>query len=138
MSFSGIAVSGINEVVKALGDKQRRIAQGVVDGVNKTAIDMRTDVLRSLSIGGGSDKTPSAPGSAPHTQTARLRTSIALEPATVSEPVALVEAGTNYAEMLEFGTSNMAARPFMGPANERGRPKLPANVKNGVQRKIGS
>ena len=39
---------------------------------------------------------------------------------------ASVESGANYSEALEFGTSKMAARPFLQPALEANRPKIRA------------
>lgn len=37
---------------------------------------------------------------------------------------ASVESGAKYSEALEFGTSTMAARPFLQPALEENRPKI--------------
>ena len=39
---------------------------------------------------------------------------------------ATVESGAKYSEALEFGTSTMAARPFLQPALEANRPKIRA------------
>ena len=73
---------------------------------------------------------PSAPGEFPAVDTGRLRASIThrFEEGTGGEPpAAYVGTSVEYAADLEFGTSRMAARPFM-------RPSLEANRKNIVDR----
>ncbi len=66
--------------------------------------------------------------------TGRLRGSIASEEKT---PL-LFEVGTNveYAAFIEFGTSKMAAQPYLEPAVESARSKYPDLIKEGIRTEI--
>lgn len=66
----------------------------------------------------GYDHLASAPGDAPNTDTSRLVNSIKME-TTRSE--VFVGSTVPYAQWLEFGTSRMAARPWLVPALEAKR-----------------
>ena len=70
-------------------------------------------------VGGGSPHQPSAPGKPPHRDTANLANSI-----HVTKPHAGardVGDGVEYGIHLEFGTSRMEPRPWLGPAVEAER-----------------
>jgi HK97 gp10 family phage protein len=58
--------------------------------------------------------TASAPGEPPAVDTGFLRNSIQVDEVTPNE--AIIAPHTDYAEHVEFGTSRMAARPYMRPA----------------------
>src|SRR5690625_507929 len=100
--------------------------------VNRTAQNIRNTAVRSIqkrSPGGEEYEkynprrthVASAPGHPPNTDTGRLAGSIR---AVMSDtPTAYVDALADYAAHLEFGTRNMAARPFMTPAVEAERDK---------------
>lgn len=67
----------------------------------------------------GKNHVPSAPGTAPNEDTAHLRSQISV---TQPEPLRVqVRSDAKYSVPLEFGTSKMAARPFMRPAAEANR-----------------
>jgi HK97 gp10 family phage protein len=70
----------------------------------------------------GKNHTPSAPGAAPNNDTAFLANNIE----TVQIEPLKVEISSNapYSRPLEFGTSRMEARPFMGPAATKSRDKI--------------
>jgi HK97 gp10 family phage protein len=72
----------------------------------------------------------SAPGESPATDTGALARSIV---ANVSGKTAEVVAAIEYAAPLEFGTSKMAARPFMVPALETERPKFNQRLRKIVE-----
>ena len=66
----------------------------------------------------------SAPGEAPASDTGRLVNSINSYMDTIEDDSAFVVAGrgtVKYARALEFGTTKMAARPFMFPALEKSK-----------------
>lgn len=87
--------------------------QKVSDFLDAEAEDMVNDI--KLSFG----TSPSAPGDPPGVDTGALRNSMKW----VSEGKfkRLIQDGIEYGAYLEFGTENMAARPFMSPAFERKR-----------------
>ena len=90
-----------------LAGNERRQAQR--DGLEAGARIVETRVKIALS-----GPSPSAPGEPPGLDTGFLRNSVQVDSVTPTE--AIIAPHTDYAEFLEFGTSRMAARPFMRPA----------------------
>lgn len=70
---------------------------------------------------------PSAPGEPPAKQTGRLRASVAWE---VAGLVARVGTNVRYGRWLEFGTSRMAARPWLRRALAETRGRILALFRN--------
>lgn len=82
------------------------------------------DAERSITAGSvsGANHVPSAPGQPPNADTRFLDSNIETE---IGGPgLVTVTSKANYSAALEFGTSKMAARPFMRPATERNRAKV--------------
>lgn len=83
----------------------------------------------------GKNHVPSKPGEPPNEDTGHLRSLI-----TVTQPAPLrvrVASNAIYSAALEFGTSKMAARPFMGPAARAKRKEVVALVKKAIDLAIG-
>lgn len=75
--------------------------------VRAMALDGQRDVQNSMGA------SPSAPGDPPGVDTGALRASIHVERRAAFTQA--VVTGTDYDVHLEFGTTRMAARPYMGP-----------------------
>lgn len=86
--------------------------------VGKVTNDMAGDVENSFSR-----QSPSAPGGPPGVDTGYLKSQISAE--KLHEMMWACIAATDYAALQEFGTVDMAARPFMGPAAVRAFERLP-------------
>lgn len=65
--------------------------------------------------------TASAPGQYPASDTGRLATSVRMEMPQAGNLVGRVGTAVAYGPMLEFGTSRMAARPWLMPSFERAK-----------------
>ena len=76
----------------------------------------------------------SAAGEPPATDTGFLVNNIALK-VDIDGLGASVESRADYSTFLEFGTSKMAARPFMQPAPEENKPKIRRLAKQMVRAK---
>ena len=100
-------------VAYALQETRAIAVQGIL-AVNKSG----TTYTR-----GGVSHTASAAGEYPANDTGYLASNINVQPSTTGLSGS-VESGANYSAHLEFGTSKMAARPFMQPSAEQVRPKL--------------
>jgi len=98
--------------------------------VNATAQNVRTDAVKSIQRGPNTGRiyeltTPSrshrasAPGEAPATDTGRLASSVSVRASGTM--TAYVFTPIEYGPHLEFGTQNMAARPWLFPAMESQR-----------------
>ncbi len=123
-------MSGGKEVARALF-KVSGIAEDALKGaIQATAFDIEANARLSIAdqshgktyvktSQGGKNKiahTASKAGDAPNTDTGTL---IKNTKAEVSGLSAEVTANTTYAESLELGTKNMAARPFLMPALQK-------------------
>lgn len=77
---------------------------------------------------GGVTHTASAAGEYPASDTGFLASNIhvTVKPDRLS---GAVESRANYSEFLEFGTSKMAARPFLQPSAEQVRPKIRRKIR---------
>ena len=74
----------------------------------------------------------SAPGQPPATDTGQLVRSITMSvEGTDGEVVGVIRASAPYAAMLEFGTSNIAPRPYMQPGLESQRRKIEEMFRKG-------
>lgn len=99
---------------------------GVIPGRAEDILDVAArniETRAKLSMkGGGSPHQPSAPGSPPHVDTGALRASIHVEkPKKLTRDIM---DGVEYGVHLEFGTTRMAARPWLTPAVEPERAAL--------------
>lgn len=101
------ALSG-GEVIKAAGA-----------AVYESADAIRSEAFRSISAGSvsGAGHVASSPGEAPNRDTGNLQSK--LESVPTGPLTAEVRSEAEYAAPLEFGTSRMAARPYMRPARDK-------------------
>lgn len=83
------------------------------------ADQIRAEAFRSISAGSvsGAGHIPSAPGESPNRDTGALQAGLKVERTGLL--TAEVRAETPYSTPLEFGTSKMAARPFLRPARDK-------------------
>ena len=87
--------------------------------IEKACLMVESDVKRSFVT------SPSPPGGPPGVDTGRLRTSITHEvEETINEIVGRVGTNLDYAIFLEYGTSRMAARPFLRPGLAKNIPAI--------------
>lgn len=97
---------------------------------------IKTEARLSITRGSVSGKghVASLPGEPPNRDTGHLDTNIE---ATRTAPLkAEVRSKAEYAVPLEFGTSKMAARPYMRPATKKKRPAIERMVAAEVRRII--
>ena len=107
-------VSGINRLLGVIPGRADDIVEVASRRIEKRA---------KLSMkGGGDPHQPSAPGEPPHRDTSALAASIHVEK---PKPVVRdIIDGVEYGIHLEYGTSDMAARPWLTPAVEAEREPL--------------
>ena len=127
---ASIKVEGLEEINQILEGISNSISKEALDGALSGAeliqgearklVARESKGKKGWSYREGGNKVPhrtSIPGDAPNTDTGRLIGSIMAEPLKNG---AVVGVGTSvkYAFALEFGDSDMAARPFLTPAFE--------------------
>lgn len=85
---------------------------------------VKAKAARSITAGAvsGKNHVPSAPGEPPNEDTGTLRRNITV---TQVGPLHVrIASNAPYSAFLEYGTSRMAARPFMGPAARASRKEI--------------
>ena len=123
--------------------RSQQLLRAVQAALYEAADLVRSEAFRSISVGSVSGKKhkPSAPGQPPNRDSGVLQAHIEVirQPyAPGKEMVATVESSAPYSAPLEFGTSTMAARPFLRPARDKMKPRaerlLVARVNQAIKR----
>ena len=141
-------ITGDRELLRTLDKFSLDIDKMIDGGVKAAAVTMRGDVVKSIQDQGvGSYVTryteagkpylhvASKAGDAPNTDTGRLASSIKFRHEKDTQ-TAYVETDIEYAPHLEFGTSKMAARPFLQPAAERAPEYIESGIKSVIEQAI--
>lgn len=115
-----MAMKGLNKHIRRLrmlGGQDMVKAVGAA--VYESADAIRAEAFRSISAGSvsGAGHVPSKPGEPPNRDTGFLQSN--LKTALTGPISAEVQSNAPYAGALEFGTSKMAARPYMRPARDK-------------------
>ena len=113
-------------VDKVSAQYRKQAKDAVYSGCFKILDIAVTEILRGAKSGqiysrGGKSHQSSAAGQYTASDTGNLASNINVQIDTGGLS-GTVESKANYSSMLEYGTSKMAARPFMQPSAERARP----------------
>ena len=125
MSKVNIQIDGMEELFADLKRLGAISKEAVVDTINDLAMDTQAEAIRGIQRGPASGRTykrgtvthtASAAGQYPMSDSGRLAANVDRTVASTSKPQS--EVGTNiiYGPYLEFGTSKMAARPWLMPS----------------------
>lgn len=123
-----IDLSGMNALLGQLKQLGAAAEQAVAETVFDVATDTHAFAVQGIQQGpktgrvyrrGTVTHQASAPGQYPATDTGRLVSSVRMLPD--GETAYVVGTNVQYGPMLEFGTSKMAARPWLLPSFERAR-----------------
>lgn len=116
---------GVGEISINLAKVDKKFADQLQNLIDATAQRIRTDSIRSIqrspAVGrrypsGKQTHVASAAGNPPRTDTGEL---VRMINSKVGQLEAEVVSSAPYSSYLEFGTTNMRARPFLFPAFER-------------------
>ena len=99
------------------------------------AIEIEAEISITRGSISGPGHVPSKPGSPPSADTRQLDTSI--HTVVVGPNRVDVVSNAPYSAALEFGTSRMAERPFMGPAARAKTPEAVDLIKRAVAKSAG-
>lgn len=129
---AGIRIKGdkkLDENLRQFGVNAEREIQEIID---ESLLSTQGDIVRSIQRGPATgtvyqkyiprrEHQASAPGQAPQTDTGALASSVQN---IRRDMTGWVFSRVEYASHLEFGTQNMAERPYFHPAVERERPRF--------------
>ena len=119
--------------------------EAVIDTINDIAMDTQNEAVRGIQRGPASGRTykrgtvthtASAAGQFPMSDTGRLAANVEFEIATKSKAVAVVGTNIAYGPHLEFGTSKMAARPWLLPSFRKATEGVAKELKVKLEAKI--
>lgn len=118
---------GFSSLEKKLKKLENEIDKPALQALGEAAVIIHGAAVRSIQskdgvkkLVGGREIIVSLPGNPPNTQTGRLVKSIKI---VLNKAELTAQVGSNlfYAFYLEFGTSKMAARPWLGPAFQKNK-----------------
>lgn len=122
--LAGDADAVMTEVVTNLAiDTQREAVQGIQRGPATGAV--RPDGSRA-----------SAPGEYPMSDTGRLANSVVANLPTSGNISTEVGTNVQYGRYLEFGTTRMAARPWLLPSFNKAKAGVEAKLKRAIERAL--
>lgn len=113
-------------------DTTRLVGQALFAGGEMIQTEAQISITRGAISGKG--HVPSTPGQPPNQDTGTLSGNIET---TQTGPLKVqVASNAPYSAPLEFGTSRMAARPFMVPARNKMRPEVQKLVQKALNRAV--
>ena len=117
--------------------RMRRVKSPIMQKLYEAGELVRADAANSIKAGAisGPGHIPSAPGQPPNADTHHLDLNIdvRVNPGRLSVSVISL---ARYSAALEFGTSRMIERPFMGPALRRNRNRIVFGVVQAVNEAV--
>lgn len=117
---------------------EREIGKALYAGAQRVQVAAQISITKGSASGRKTKKhkhVPSAPGQPPNNDEGTLANNIETTLEFDSDgPVAQVSSNAAHSSPLEFGTSKMAARPFMAPARDAERQKVEDLVVRAVER----
>ncbi len=125
-----VTLSGAGRLAARLDRLADQVGWAVQAAVEEGAQDLRREARALLNVSGRG--VPSLPGEPPRRQTGALRDSVRIELAP-NRLSATVGTNLDLGAQLEFGTQNMAPRPWLAPAARLARPKIQARIEEAVR-----
>ncbi|WP_454798523.1 HK97-gp10 family putative phage morphogenesis protein [Novosphingobium lindaniclasticum] len=122
-----------NRLKKLSGEKMVREVGKALFAAGEM-IQVEAQISITAGAVSGKKHVPSAPGQAPNNDTGTLAGSI--ERNQTAPLVVEVSSHAPYADDLEFGTSKMAARPYMAPARDAKRKEVEQLVRRAVDKVV--
>lgn len=121
-----VKTEGIDKLTRNIAAVDKKFASDLQELIDSTAQVLRTEIIRSIQRSPATGRAypkgkdaihrASSAGNPPRTDEGEL---VRMITARVKQHEAEVTSTAPYSANLEFGTSKMAARPFMFPAFER-------------------
>lgn len=137
-------VKGVNELIRNLEKLRNNFGEEVADSLYAAGETVRGTAIKSIQeVSAGStvkrytnggnqySHVASKPGDAPNTDTGALVNSVAVE---ARDDGVYVGSNLKYAPWLEFGTSDMASRPWLFPALQNSKKKIVRLLENGIKK----
>jgi HK97 gp10 family phage protein len=138
-------ISGLSKLTRQLAELSDDAEQVIRDTVTATAVETRNEAVRGIQRGPATGKIyrrrgvthqTSAPGEYPASDTGRLANSVEFDVSQVGRTEAIVGTNLVYGRYLEFGTSRMAARPWLLPSFQKATQRVETLLKRELEAKL--
>jgi hypothetical protein len=145
MTTIRIELDGMSQLLAKLQAVQVAGEDVIVDAITDLVTDTHAFAVQGIAGGpkggrtyvrGGVAHTASAPGQYPATDSGILVGSVRMELPTEADKTGRVGTRIAYGPMLEFGTSRMAARPWLLPSFERAKIGVEKELKLRLEARI--
>lgn len=150
MTTINVELDGLQQLLaqlKALGDDAEQVT---IDTMNLIAVLTQGIAKKGISRGPKSGKVyrrgpgrnlsathqASAPGQYPASDTGQLAKFVLVDKATPGNMTAIVGTNVQYGPMLEFGTSRMAARPWLLPSFTQAKINVEKKLRANLEARI--
>lgn len=137
-----VDVSGLQRLSAQLADLTGDANDVMLEVVTRVANDTRTEAVQGIQRGPATGQQradgsrASAPGQYPMSDTGRLANSVEAKLPTASNMTAMVGTNVIYGRYLEFGTSRMAARPWLLPSFNKAKDGVEIKLKKAIEARI--
>lgn len=137
-----VDVSGLSELTKQLGKLAENADLAMLETMTLVVNDTRTEAVQGIQRGPATGQQradgsrASAPGQYPMSDTGRLANSVEAKLPTASNMTAMVGTNVIYGRYLEFGTSRMAARPWLLPSFNKAKDGVEIKLKKAIEARI--
>lgn len=145
MTSISVEMAGLDVLLKQLQAVEGAAEQVTLEVITDIVTDTHAFAVAGIQGGpksgrtyirGGVAHTASAPGQYPASDTGRLASGVRMELPTLSNITGRVGTAVAYGPMLEFGTSRMAARPWLLPSFERAKVGVEKELRARLEAKI--
>lgn len=137
-----VEIDGLSQLTRQLADLVGDAEAVMTETITRIVTDTRANAVQGIQRGPATGRVrrdgsrASAPGQFPMSDTGRLANSVEFNLPTAGRLMG--EVGTNiiYGRYLEFGTSRMAARPWLLPSFEKAKVGVEARLKKAIEARI--
>jgi HK97 gp10 family phage protein len=137
-----VEIDGLSRLTRQLADLVGDAEAVMTETITRVVMDTRTNAVQGIQRGPANGAVrrdgsrASAPGQFPMSDSGRLANSVEFNLPTAGRLMG--EVGTNviYGRYLEFGTSRMAARPWLLPSFEKAKVGVEARLKKAIEARI--
>lgn len=141
MTSIKIEMEGLGQLIKALEGLGVSAEQAMMETITDLVTDTHGNAITGIQGGPKTGRVygnhqASAPGQYPASDTGRLAGSIRMELPQAGNMTGRVGTAVAYGPMLEFGTSRMAARPWLLPSFDRAKIGVEKELRARLEAKI--
>ncbi|HJK81933.1 MAG TPA: HK97 gp10 family phage protein [Methanocorpusculum sp.] len=120
-SVQGLGIEGLQELNQEFNDLENALTQEIITALMRGGMIIEADAQRRCPV-----------------DTERLRTSLTTDVEREGETTFVLKVGTNveYASFVEYGTSRMAAQPFLRPAVDAKAKDVVDEIRESIREQI--